>query len=128
MEIKLRIRLKNKITGEILTMYNSVFDAMNGIAWFEIDRKLFELLSFDQYIGINDANNKEIYVNDIIKHPNATEPEDFGWLIEYEDFSFKKKCVRLVNGEVLKTSISKFYVPKCEVIGNVYDNHKLLSA
>jgi hypothetical protein len=63
-EIKCRIRLRNKVDGKILMMYNSIFDAMNGVAFYEIDRSEWEFLSADEYAGFNSKNDKEIYEGD----------------------------------------------------------------
>ena len=77
-----------------------------------------------EYIGLKDMHNNDIYEFDILRHPQATEPEDLGWVIEYENksASFIMKCLRLINGEELRTPIDASYLSKCEIIGNILEN------
>ena len=89
MEMKLRIRLKNKKTGEIVVIHNSVFDASNGIAWFEIDRKLYDLLSYYQYTGLKSSDVggmpvQDLYFGDIIRFYTTDGEERRAEVIWYE--------------------------------------------
>ena len=71
--MKVRITLKAKEqfgttkAGELLTLYNDVFDAMNGIAFFCIDRSVWALESYDQWTGLTTKDKKEIYAEDTLK-------------------------------------------------------------
>lgn len=66
-----------------------------------------------QYIGINDANNKEIYEGDILKR--------FGnyYIVVYEGMGY-----RMIWTE--EDMVNRYPDEKCEVIGNIYENPELV--
>lgn len=112
-EIKLRIRLKSKLDGKEITLFNSVFDAMNGIAFYEIDRSEWEFLSSDEFTSLKDKNGKEIYEGDIIKRHT-------GYIFKQEFKEFK------LGTQNDSSCFGYNYHPLDEVIGNIHKTPELL--
>ena len=72
-----------------------------------------------QYTGIKDINGQEIYEGDIIELKNGTRnPYEVLWNNSFMGWSFGK------NG--LGSMISLYDIDDFEVIGNIYENPKLL--
>ena len=125
-ETKFRVRQNNNIVGfEWLDKNGKWINSIGGVI-------PNITLARDQYTGLKDKNDKEIYEADIIK------------FIAYDHFSGKKyNCIERVDNLdytgfhplnrdddiniMLKTRyIFKQDVLKCVVIGNIYDNPELL--
>ena len=68
-----------------------------------------------QYIGLTDKNGKKIFEGDIVVNKEGT-PYEVAFIEEYARFAFKRKGV-----------VFGWFNPKsAEIIGNIYDNPKLL--
>lgn len=67
-----------------------------------------------QYTGLVDKNGKQIFEGDILKSPASI------WKVAYNSGMYI-----LVNQNKQFISLNTFWV-YCEVIGNIYDNPKLL--
>lgn len=71
--MKARITLKARkqfgtiAEGDLLIIYNNIFDTLNGIAFYSIDRNQWALESYEQWTGLTTRDKKEIYVNDTVK-------------------------------------------------------------
>lgn len=60
--MKVKINLRNKKDGELITIYNEVFNQQNGIAFFELERDKWEVLSYHQQVVT--VKNGEYYEGD----------------------------------------------------------------
>ncbi len=100
--MKVRIKLKAKEDfgsikeGESLVMINNLFDAMNGIAFFPIERGQWALISYDKCSDFKDKKNKEIFEKDYVEA--ICNPEDgsckvFGNVV-FEDGCF---CIDIIE-------------------------------
>jgi len=71
MKVRIILRAKRHFgtieEGELLTIWNDVFDAMNGIAFFCIERDKWALEAYDQWTGLTTKDKKEIYAEDTLK-------------------------------------------------------------
>ncbi len=71
--MKVRVILKAKKdwgsieVGETMVLYNDIFDLKNGIAFFPIDYKQWDVISYSQYTGIKDYQENEIYCDDYVE-------------------------------------------------------------
>ena len=71
--MKVRIILEAKkdfgstLKGNRMTITNEVFCPNTGIAFFPIDYKQWEVISYNQFTGFLDTNNKEVYNSDYIE-------------------------------------------------------------
>ncbi len=117
-EIKCRIRLQEKETGEKLTLFNSIFDAMIGVAWFEIDRNKWAFLGADEFTGLLDKNGKEIYEGDVLRLDcDCEQCPHFDYVIfENGMFKYKNDSQPLSDASDVE-----------EIIGNIYQNPELLT-
>ena len=100
-------------------------------------------LKIMQFTGLKDKAGKKIYVGDIIKYSGDTKIRIFDpiqekikspyWSITYviyEAPSFKEIMIKQENdffGELPhKQPFNLFAIPICEIIGNIWENPKLL--
>lgn len=70
-----------------------------------------------QYTGLTDKNGKKIWENDIIHSGDRLIP----YIVEWHDTGFMGKAVNAMDRIGLK-----YWSPKIEVIGNIFDNPELL--
>lgn len=119
-EIKLRIRLKSNYKDEYCTLYNSVFDKNIGIAFYPINKDEWDILSVDEYTGINDCKGKELYENDKIKiNGNIAIIESKEYLhqsLGYRDHKEHRNCSEI------NLTIYKFE-KQIEYAGDIYETH-----
>lgn len=134
-DIKLRIRLKSKSDGKEITLFNSVFDAMTGIAFYSIDRSMWEFISSDEYTGLKDKNGKEIYEGDLMRSEKEIIYQ-ISWSNSRTGFvaktynKFKKWETKDNGAKPAQTKwIHKsmlYAIEKLVVAGNIYENPDLL--
>jgi len=91
----------------------------NGIIkLLNVDSKQFELL---QYTGLKDKNDKEIYEGDILFFRD----ENMKYIVVWQDTAFIIKSI-----EIRKYLEKMCWLDDteicCEIVGNIYENKKLL--
>lgn len=82
----------------------------------EFCRRNFDDVIFRFWTGLYDKNGVKIFDGDIIKYPDGNN------LIGFEDGSF----VRYFIDSKEYTRINQKYMNDIEVIGSIYQNHKLI--
>lgn len=98
----------------------------NHLTEFSIDEN-----TLGQYTGLKDKNGKEIYEGDII-HINDSFFKKFNYLIEWNKeylryylYSIDTKELNKIGG-ILEAHLGSI-INKIEVVGNIYENKKLLN-
>ena len=78
MKVKIILKAKEDFgsikEGENLIMVNNIFDAMNGVVFFSIDRSVWALVDYLKCSEFKDKNGKEIFEKDYVQA--VTNPED----------------------------------------------------
>ena len=93
------------------TMYSDYFDTEDMILM--------------QYVGLKDKNEKEIYEGDIVKFRFKDDREEFPDLIGYIEYQTTFTAFRIMSNQgSFKIDITE--IKFIEVIGNIYENPKLL--
>lgn len=123
--IKFRYVLKHKKTGEIEFEIFTLLDIERGLedvikAYTLID---YEIISRDQYIGVNDKSGKEIYGEDIVKCGNMIGKIVFemnSWMI-----LIQKPIPEMEQG---LAPLGIHTDKHTEVLGNIHKNPELLEA
>ena len=93
---KVRYVFKHTVTGEIQYRHATLEEIEQGaLKGFQLGLVDFDLVSRDRYIGMKDANNREIYENDVdslgwvvsgIEGNNASCGSELGWYTQRDDF------------------------------------------
>ena len=79
----------------------------------------FSGLEVNQYIGVNDKFDKEIFEGDIVKGKTFDDIDIFG-VVVFDGGSYK------IKGDVI--SFYRWYDYDIEIVGNIYENEKLLNS
>ena len=117
-EIKFRAwNNKNKeyYKGKIAIAADSILEFIND-EWMTTE------LIPEQYIGLKDKNNKEIYENDILTSKCADTSKKL-FLIEWESWGWVCKSLNNTNWPLHANQATMKYA---EIIGNKYKNPELL--
>lgn len=88
----------------------------NGISGIEIDYR-----TIGQYTGLTDKNGKKIFEGDILRFENAD-----GEFSNYETIWFGNGWEVIQNGSQFADELDIFFCERSAVIGNIYDNPKLM--
>ena len=85
----------------------------------------FDEIELMQYVGLKDKNGKEIYEGDIVKFRFKDDREEFPDLIGYIEYQTTFTAFRIMSNQgSFKIDITE--IKFIEVIGNIYENPKLL--
>jgi uncharacterized phage protein (TIGR01671 family) len=128
-EIKFRFRLKSKEDGEEIYVIAPLLSELNGLMNYPVELNKWEVLTCDEYTGLKDSNDKEIYEGDIVGcESNGVNRYEYR-VVCYDSHQTKYKAVPLVayhqnagNGGWTGYEL-KYHN---EVIGNIYDSPELL--
>jgi len=126
-EIKFRYRFRNRKTGESITTVL----AMNEIEGQAFQPPVFkewttwEVLSRNQYIGLQDRHGKEIYEKDIVMAPTFSGKQFHRALVQWKNDNRARFWLEPILRKPIKVDRMLFF-DGCEVIGNLYENPELL--
>lgn len=113
-EIKFRLRIKGQKEFEYVSLDDFIED-------YGLSERLciVEVLSKDEFTGLKDKNNKEIYGGDIVNEKNERGESA---IVKFIDGSF----VFWAGNE--QSPCQEWYIKNndIEVIGNIYENPELL--
>ena len=92
---------------------------------YEMIRTDVDKETIGQHTGLTDKNGKEIYEGDIVKFRFKDDRKEFPDLIGYIEYQTTFTAFRIMSNQgSFKIDITE--IKFIEVIGNVYDNPKLL--
>lgn len=117
-EIKFRYRFKILETGEIITIYRTIYDIEENDFGRDDVNPDSEILSRDQWTGRVDKNGKEIYEGDVLKDGDGGK-----FVVKWDELH--DCCINAV-GFQLKNDDTYASYDECEVIGNMNSNPELL--
>ena len=85
-----------------------------------LDIPKFNLAEVNQYTGLKDKNNKEIYEGDVLSNGNDEKP----YKVIFENGSFRAEF----EGDFEEYSfyLIDIVAQHCEIVGNIYQNPELL--
>lgn len=120
---KIRYIMKHKPTGNIHVVHYFLA---------QIERKPLkdlsivfsnehELVSSDQYIGLNDKNDEEIYGGDVLEDPNGIR----AGIVYHPEYAAFLACYAL-NKKTKLNYLDKKRISSCKVIGNIYENPEII--
>ena len=108
------------------TKHYIVFEEM--VDWGLPNRHLradIDVNTLVEYTGLKDKNRKEIYEGDIVKFRFKDDREEFPDLIGYIEYQTTFTAFRIMSNQgSFKIDITE--IKFIEVIGNIYENPKLL--
>jgi uncharacterized phage protein (TIGR01671 family) len=125
-EIKFRYTYQHEETGILMYKYYTINDIEKGEHIKGLVFRYF-LISKDQYTGLKDKNDKEIYEGDILEIDHAEEYDLFDNKLFIVKWDIENAMFYLED----KEDKEAFWDFRCfgdniEVIGNIYENPKLL--
>ena len=85
-----------------------------------LDIPKFDIAEINQYTGLKDKNNKEIYEGDILSDGNDEKP----YKVIFKNGSFRAEFEG--DFEEYSFDLSDVVLQGCEVVGNIYENPELI--
>ena len=97
--------------------------------YFSLRNEFFYITDIDliymQYIGLKDKNNKKIFEGDILNLYSWEEEGDtVKRIIEFKDGEYIIK--EITDKDPVYCNVSMIGLEDCEIIGNIYENPKLM--
>lgn len=103
------------------------YDELKGLTLDALDASDFEL---EQFTGLKDVNNKEIYIGDIVKvWSNMSETmmaPAINEIVSEDLFGRPGMFLKPAGPHLIEPCLHDSWGSKFEVIGNVHENHELL--
>jgi hypothetical protein len=106
------------VKGETMIIFNEVFDANTGIAFYSIEKNKWAVVSYDEYTGLNALDGKkkkELYRGDTIN---------------VRSFFAKKIYCKFENKEIIKYQGAFGFWDKCNFIPlcniDSFKNHSII--
>ena len=115
----------------IVTFYASAYMVVSPSCHASVDFVVVDLETVEQYTGVNDINNVQMFEGDIVDVLIGTavrfpEPVRYKAVVDFKEGAFGLKYFRGVVEEF--TPFASYYKPNVTftVIGNIHDNKELL--